>query len=196
MKTKKIAVFLLFSFMILSCSKESTNEKNNEESKSTSIADEEIADPASLISLDKAKEQLDNYNEAHPLEVGSEYALRTWISIEELKAYIAYIEKESQKKGIVVSGVDFIHTQYKEAAPGSPNPDNTVYDKTLMLAPTYKSGTANIAFDPIYSEQGKPKNLSNLFDEIDSDSLNGKNTAGPGGSSIANGLRSCPNHCN
>ncbi|SMC60547.1 hypothetical protein [Moheibacter sediminis] len=187
MKTLKISSLFLSLFLLFACSKQNPTEEN--ESKSKSKMDS--TPPSNLISLNTAKEQLDNYNEAHPLEVGSEYAVRTWISIEELKAYIAYIEKESTGKGIEVSGIDFIHTQYKEAAPGSPNPNNTVYDLTLMLAPTYAKENGNVAFDPIYSEQGKPKDLKDLFEEIKLDSLLGSSP----GSSIANGLQTCPNYC-
>lgn len=192
MKTLKISSLFLILILLSACSKENPKEQNEPESKSKV----ESKEPTNLISLNKAKEQLDNYNEAHPLEVGSEYAVRTWISIEELKAYIAYVEKESEKKGIEVSGIDFIHTQYKEAKPGSPNPNNEIYNLTLMLAPTYAKENMNVAFDPIYSEKGKPKDLKILLEEIKSDTINQNGTPGPGGSSIANGLRTCPNQCN
>lgn len=189
MKILKISSLFLILILLSACSKENRTEQNESKSKV------ESKEPTNLISLNTAKEQLDNYNNAHPLEVGSEYALRTWISIEELKTYIAYVEKESEKKGIEVSGIDFIHTQYKEAKPGSPNPNNEVYDLTLMLAPTYAKENANVAFDPIYSEKGKPKDLKDLFEEIQTDSINGNETPS-GGSSIANNLSTCPNKCN
>lgn len=187
MKTLKISSLLLMTFVLVCCSKETPNEQKENESKSNLQSQA----PANLISLSTAKEQLDNYNEAHPLEVGSEYAMRTWISIEELKRYIAYVEKESEIKGIEVSGIDFIHSQYKKATPGSPNPENMVYDLTLMLAPTYLKGNSNVAFDPKYSQQGNPKDLIDLFYDIESDSLLG---ATPG-SSVANNLVTCPNNC-
>lgn len=196
MKTQKLAVTFLILLMIIGCTKENPKEKNPEKSKTSLSNEETMMAPGNLISLEKAKEQLDNYNEAHPLEVGSEYAVRTWISIEELKSYIAYIEKESAEKGIELSGIDFIHTQYKKAKPGSPNPNNADYDKTLMLAPTYAKGNSNVAFDPIYSENGNPKDLKILLDEIKTDSMNGKGAPSPGGSSIANSLNTCPNTCN
>lgn len=196
METKKLIILLLASCMYVACSEKSPSESNQTESKSVSGSEDEHSQPSNLITLDKAKEQLDFYNEAHPLEVGSEYALRTWISIEELKAYIAYVEKKSEQKGIKVSGIDFIHTQYKRAVPGSANPDNSVYDKTLMLAPTYKSGNSNIAFDPLYSQQDNPKDLKTILEEMESDTIQDEGYHKGGQSSIANSLQSCPNRCN
>ena len=189
MKTQKLTFIALTCFVLAACSKETPTENSTVEKVA------EVAAPSNLISLKEAKIQLDNYNEAHKAEVGSEYGLRTWISLEDLKAYIAYIEEESKAKGIEVSGIDMIHTQYKQGKPGSPNADNSVYDKTLMLAPTYQNGDEQVAFDPIYSENGKPKALKELLDSIKKDSLFGQNQSKPAASSIANNLNSCPNMC-
>src|SRR5690606_12314574 len=157
MKTPKAILFLGIVFLIIACSKETPADNNDVNPALQMKTAEKLPDPENLISLEKAKEQLDNYNAAYPEEVGKEFALRTWISIEDIKAYIQYVEESSAEKGIEVTGIDIIHTQYKKAAPGAPNPNYGTNNKTLMLAPTYNNGTSNIAFDPIYSEQGKPK---------------------------------------
>lgn len=179
----KSITFLTFTLtFMISCTQE------------ISPCDQDILPPPSnLITLEKAKFQLDNYNLAHREELGSEYAFRTWISIDELKSYIYYVEKMSKEKGIEVSGIDFIHTQYKRVEPGTPNPDNAIYEETMMLAPTYKSGTKNVAFDPLYSKDGKPGELESLLDNLDKDSLSKDGSKTP--SSIANTLNSCPNVC-
>lgn len=195
MKTPKTILFLGIVFLIIACSKETPADNNDVNPASQMKTAEKLPDPENLISLEKAKEQLDNYNAAHPEEVGKEFALRTWISIEDIKAYIQYVEESSAEKGIEVTGIDIIHTQYKKAAPGAPNPNNETNNKTLMLAPTYNNGTSHIAFDPIYSEQGKPKDLKVLLSELTSNT-GAEEKAGDGKrSSVANVLSTCPNQC-
>jgi len=195
MKTPKTILFLGIVFLIIACSKETPADNNDVNPALQMKTAEKLPDPENLISLEKAKEQLDNYNAAHPEEVGKEFALRTWISIEDIKAYIQYVEESSAEKGIEVTGIDIIHTQYKKAAPGAPNPNNETNNKTLMLAPTYNNGTSNIAFDPIYSEQGKPKDLKVLLSELTSNT-GAEEKAGDGKrSSVANVLSTCPNQC-
>lgn len=195
MKIKQFTSLLIISFVFVCCSKET----DKEATATVNASKQEQVKPGDLITLEKAKEQIDNYNAAHPEEVGEDYALRTWISIEELKAYIQYIEAQSKEKGIEVSGIDFIHTQHKKAEPGSANPKNEVYDLTLMMAPTYKDGVIQTAFDPIYSEQGKPKSLKSLLDEMTINTgpeaaNKTENSAKP--SSMANNLSTCPSICN
>lgn len=195
MKTQNWIGSIFILVLFINCSKENPPEITSTEGENSVEKKEVLAVPGNLISLEKAKEQLDFYNASHPQEVGAQYALRTWISIDELKTYIAYIEQSSKDKGIAVSGIDIIHTQYKKSNPGSPNANNSVYDKTLMLAPTYKNGTKNVAFDPIYSQQGKPKDLKILLEEIKNDTISVKDGGIPMKSSIANGMSSCPNNC-
>ncbi len=193
MKRIRLISFILISLIFVCCSKE-TEKKEIEEVSSK----QQQGKTANLITLEEAKEQINNYNTAHPEEAGDQYALRTWISIEELKAYIQYVEEDSKEKGIEVSGIDFIHAQHKKAEPGSKNPKNEVYDLTLMLAPTYNNGTTQVAFDPIYSEQGKPKSLESLFDEMTintgpEEANRTESAAKP--SSIGNNLNTCPSFC-
>lgn len=195
----KIQTTLLFSIalFLFSCSKETPTE--NSEQNTASKTEKPILStvPKNLITLEKAKVQLDNYNNAHPDELGKEYALRSWISIEEIKAYIQYIEESSAEKGIEVTGIDIIHTQYKSAAPGSGNPHNEHYEKTLMMAPTYQKAEINVAFDPIYSEHGKPKDLEDLLSKLTSNTgFEEKKEKEEKKSSIANMLTTCPNTCN
>jgi len=191
MKIREITFLLFIPFIFSSCSQKTETEVKTATDKE--IAEKQLK-PANLISLEEAKEQIDNYRGAHPKEVGDHYALRTWISIDELKAYIQYVEDESKAKGIEVSGIDFIHTQHKKGNPGDENPENTTYDLTLMMAPTFEDGNMQTAFDPIYSEQGEPKSLESLFKEmtvIDAEKADTR----PKASSIANNMASCPNMC-
>ena len=164
--------------------------------------------PKNLISYEKALEQLGNYNIAHPEVRGNEYALRTWVSIEDLENYIAYVKAEGEKNKIKVNGIDFIYTQYKEGKPNMPNESNKDYELTFMYAPTYRDtvNNKNEAFDPMNSKPGEPANLSELLKTSDTpkdnenkaDSLSAplkddKKPSGPSG--IGNNANSCPNMC-
>jgi len=192
MKTSmKFTLFLIFISMV-SCSKSVEKEEVKSEPLVKPATE---AAPENLIAISEAKEKIENFNKAHPDELGEEYAMRTWISLEELKAYIQFIESESAKKNIPVSGIDFIYSQQDKAEPGSKNPGNKNYKLTLMMAPTYSDGNGNIAFDPIYSTNKNPKKLKDLLDKIpEADSLEREKGAPP--SSIANRLNTCPSVCN
>lgn len=152
----------------------------------------ESTEPSNLISLKEAKSQLDNFKNAHPGVVGKEFALRGWISIQELESYIRFVKSKSIEKGIEVNGIDFIFTQHKSSSPGKSNLNNEDYDLSLMYAPTFKKGLSNIAFDPIHSKKNDPAALHVLMaDTYNSEfSENGIDQSG-----IGNRINCCPNMC-
>ena len=166
--------------------------------------------PGNLVTLEDAKLQIDKYKKAHPDVAGDQYALHTWVSIEDLEAYLAYIKFESKKLGITVTGIDLIHTQSKDAAAGLPNKSNADYGLTLMYAPTFDDNGKNVAFDPLHSAKDDPATLQELFSEMDTIQMaksgtedggtegedQGTESSGPTGpSGIANRLASCPEMC-
>lgn len=167
--------------------------------------------PQNLITYEKALDQLVNFNIAHPGVRGDQYAVRTWVSIEDLENYIAYAKAEGLKNKIEVNGIDFIYTQYKKGQPNMANEYNKDYELTFMYAPTYRDSASNKneAFDPMNSKPGQPAKLSELLknsspkgdENTKSDSLNTDSNPenrpnGPSGSSgIANSVNTCPNIC-
>ena len=194
MKTQKLTTVFLTSLMLFSCNMQPDCHCDNEPST-----------PKNLITYEKALEQLGNYDKAHPGVRGNQYALRTWVSIEELENYIAYAKAEGKKNNIKVNGIDFIYTQYKDANPGMPNESNKDYELTFMYAPTYRDtvNKKNEAFDPMNSKPGDPAKLSerlafktsrNSNDTITKQTppVNNK-PSGPSG--IANQALSCPTVC-
>lgn len=190
--------------MILSCSKssEQSSVSNTDVTESNRLAaNDPIQMPSNLISVDEAKSQLKKFQDAHPGVNSDQYALRTWISIDELEQYIAYVKEESSKKNIEVTGIDFIYTQKKEGRPGMANKGNEDYELTLMYAPTYMDPATNknTTFDPMNSADGKPMKLSQLLNEpTTTDSLNSANgdtSKRDKGSGIGNNIFSCPNVC-
>lgn len=205
MKKQIFILFLAVLSLMISCSKATegnSGEENVEVTNAQRIANTDpVQLPTNLISVEDAKKQLNNYKVAHPGVNADQYALRTWISIEELEQYIAYVKEESAKKDIVVTGIDFIHTQKKEGRPGMQNRGNVDYEITLMYAPTYmdSSTNKNTTFDPMNSTTGNPMKLSKLLTEkSETDSLDSKNGDKPSlnkPSGIGNNINSCPSAC-
>lgn len=194
MKTLRLTTLLLISLMLFSCNMQPDCHCDNEPST-----------PKNLITYEKAFEQLGNYDKAHPRVRGNQYALRTWVSIEELENYIAYAKAEGKKNNIKVNGIDFIYTQYKEAKAGLPNESNKDYELTFMYAPTYRDtvNDKNEAFDPMNSKPGDPAKLRERLKfknpKASKDSANEQTTpansrpSGPSG--IANNVQTCPTVC-
>lgn len=213
MKTFFMILLMIFSMNLISCNQKQeakTVDTSEESQTSRRVDDSSIRQPQHLISLEKVKEQIDKYKNAHPGVTGNEYALRTWISIEELESYIAYVKQEAKNKNILVNGIDFIHAQSKSASPNLPNAGNKDYDLTLLLAPTFKDGSKNIAFDPKYSKDGSPYPLSQLLNNLGNEEVmrgfsdqiltesdvNSTTTNKPvHASSVDNRFNSCPNNC-
>ncbi len=79
--------------------------------------------------------------------------------LEDLKAYIAYVEYLAQKKDIEITGINIISAAY---------PQDVKYGKkqgyqTLIFMPATTIGNKeNVSFDPLYSDVKKPK----MFAEI------------------------------
>ncbi len=86
----------------------------------------------------------------------------TWLyhyNLEDLKAYIAYIEKLSSKKNIKVTGINIRAAAY----PSDHDSINKRDYQTLIFIPTTNvNGKKRVSFDPIYSKIGQPA----LFDSI------------------------------
>lgn len=154
--------------------------------------------PRNLISITEAKEQLNYFKKAHPGVNGKEYALRSWVSIDELEKYIQFVRKEAKEKHIDVSGIAFIYTQHKEGSPEMPNLSNEDFELTFMYAPTYKEDSKNIAFDPFRSEVDSPAKLSDLLVDEGTTASRGAGSSNMDQdelSGIANHINSCPNMC-
>jgi hypothetical protein len=92
---------------------------------------------------------------------GKEDTRINFFKIEDLKAYIAYVEKESKKKKIKLTGINFISAAY---------PDNYALDskksnyQTLIMMPATTIGDfERVSFDPLKSKKGEPKTLKEIL---------------------------------
>ena len=79
--------------------------------------------------------------------------------LEDLKAYIAYVEKLAMDKKIKLTGINIISAAYPEDKKYGLKQG---YQTLIFMPATTGKENENVSFDPLYSEMGKPK----LFAEI------------------------------
>lgn len=119
-----------------------------------------------------AKKELNKYLKKVSKGKDSISTTYNWYKLDDLKQYIAYVERISKEKGIELTGFRIIPTQYPK------NYKDSVYQNrtTIIFTPTTTIGDRDdVAFEPLYSEYGKPieitKYLNLELDEIKNDSL-------------------------
>jgi hypothetical protein len=120
---------------------------------------EPVEKPRGTISLERAHEMFAAYQARFDaltaFRGGKEDARYGWHSLEYYKKYIAYLEYESKKANIEVSGLRVYYVAY-------PNDDKSGRQKdfqTYIFVPTYydKKSDSHIAFDPLYLDKnGSP----------------------------------------
>jgi hypothetical protein len=76
-----------------------------------------------------------------------------WMSIDKVKDFISFVESESKKKDISVSGLRFHFLA------------DSANKLTLGISPTYKDDSdeslmPHVSFDPVMSEKDKPMSVS------------------------------------
>lgn len=130
--------------------------------------------PSQVISYNEMADMMDAYDNGSRKELnkyinkesGGKDSISTeynWYHIDDLKQYIAYIEKISKEKNIPVTGFRIYPTQY---------PENYKIEKyqnrnTLIFTPTTKiNGKIDVAFEPLYSEKGKPVEISEFLAQV------------------------------
>jgi len=151
---------LLTAILFLSC------ETQNKDSKAKGISNHKSTErPAQALTYNEVVPMLKYYDEMKrdtlrktTLKGGNDTRVNFY-RLEDLKAYIAYVEKIATEKKIKVTGINIISAAY---------PQDKKYGlkqgyQTLIFMPTTRvDDKDNISFDPLYSEIGKPK----LFVEI------------------------------
>jgi hypothetical protein len=86
-----------------------------------------------------------------------------WYNIDDLKQYIAYIERISKEKDIPVTGFRIYPTTYPEDYSKKEYRNR----QTLIFTPTTKIGDKDdVAFEPLYSEKGKPVEISKFLEQV------------------------------
>ncbi|PQJ75769.1 hypothetical protein [Polaribacter gangjinensis] len=153
-----------FLFLLVSCNEKPQNSSTcylNDSRPSQAISYEEMA--AMIDAFDSgSKKELDKYLKKVSNGKDSISTIYSWYKLEDLKQYIAYIEKISKEKGIPVTGLRIYPSEY---------PENFVNQKlkgrqTLIFTPTTTiDGKDDVAFEPLYSETGKPALISEFLEK-------------------------------
>jgi len=91
---------------------------------------------------------------------GDEDTRVNFLKIEDLKQYIAYVEKEARKKKIKVTGINFISAAYPN---NYSEQEKQNYQTIIMMPATTIDGEEGVSFDPLKSERGKPASLKEIL---------------------------------
>lgn len=110
-----------------------------------------------------AKKELDTYMKKIS---GGKDTISTnynWYKLADLKQYIAYIEKISKEKNIPVTGFRIYPSSY----PKNYNIKKLSGRQTLIFTPTTTvNGKDDVAFEPLYSDIGKPVLVTEILEKI------------------------------
>lgn len=158
---------LFFTLIIASCTPKCNHEEhniNNSRPENT-ITYQEMA--AMFHQYDIGQKQvLDKYrteftgNENDTIE-----SISHFYELNQLKQYIAYLEKLSKEKEIKLTGIRIFSAAYPKKYS-----DKTLSGRqSLIFMPTAKIGDNNgVAFEPLYSKKGKPIKFTEFLDKFSS----------------------------
>ncbi len=125
--------------------------------------------------------------DALPL-INGEYDTRiNHFKIEDLKDYLAYVEKLSKDKKIKITGINIIAAAYPENHPDSIKRNH----QTLIFIPTTTiNGKKGVSFDPLHSEAGKPKPFTEILEQYGYDLTLTKDDRKKGSQKMKKGVQS------
>ena len=169
-------LFFLSSFSILmfSCNSECEHTKSdiscypNDTKPLQVITYEEMADM--MDAFDKGpKKELNKYLKKVTNGKDSVSTNYNWYKLDDLKQYIAYIERISKEKDIKVTGFRIVPSTY----PKKYKVKELQNRQTLIFTPTTSiNGKDDVAFEPLYSEKGRPVEILKFLDEIRAKQVN------------------------
>lgn len=181
-KIRKLVFLCAIISILTSCKSECTHRENekgisdscypNSKKPSQVITYEEMADM--MTAYDQgAKKELNNYMKK---ESGGKDSVSTeynWYKIEDLKQYIAYIERISKEKEIPVTGFRIYPSTY----PKNYEDKKLRNRQTLIFTPTTTiGGKDDVAFEPLYSEKGQPVGIIRFLEKVRAKQVNEAST--------------------
>ncbi|KGL58978.1 hypothetical protein [Polaribacter sp. Hel1_85] len=152
---QKFFPILFLSLFILSCETKCDHRDHeiNDSRPSNAITYQEMADMFHQYDVGQ-KKVLDKYRA--DLTKNPNDAIETishFYELDDLKQYIAYLEKLSKEKEIKLTGIRIFSAAYPKE-----HSDKSLRGRqTLVFMPTAKIGDSNgVAFEPLYSKKGNP----------------------------------------
>ena len=164
---KIVLLLLMFSFIFSNCKSDCNHvsKEINNSRPAQAITYNEMAsmfntyDKGQKIVLDKYRAKLTNGKD-------SIESLSHFYNLEDLKQYIAYLEKLSNDKDIKLTGLRIFSAAY----PIDYKQTDLRGRETLIFMPTAKIGNKNnVAFEPLYSEKGQPIPFTKFLNKFSSD---------------------------
>lgn len=169
MKSTKLSALLLLSVLIFSSCNTKCEHKDhnvNDSRPENAITYKEMAamfhqyDVGQKKVLDKYR--LDFTND--PTDATE--SISHFYEIDQLKQYIAYLEKLSKEKNIKLTGVRIFSAAYPEKHRDASKRGR----QTLIFMPTAKIGNNDgVAFEPLYSEKGTPIKFTEFLNKFSSE---------------------------
>lgn len=124
--------------------------------------------PEILLTYPELVTMLNHYDETRKAQFGAAVGKQedtriNFFTIKELKDYIAYVEKESKKKKIPLTGINFISAAYPDNYTRDPRRSN--FQTLIMFPATTIAGEEMVSFDPIRSDKGAPRRLKDILND-------------------------------
>lgn len=192
MKLRLTKLFFLSTILLLSysCKTECNHTGNvnescypNSEKPSQVITYEEMADMMNTFD-NGPKKELNKYLKKITKGKDSVSTVYNWYKIDDLKQYIAYIERISKEKDIPVTGFRIYPSTY----PTNYKEKEFRNVQTLIFTPTTTiAGYDDVAFEPLYSDKGKPVKIEKFLNQVRTKKVNKANVLNL---SLQNGLES------
>ena len=164
--TQKILLLLCFTIALSACNTENSKCEQVDNSRpSNAITYKEMASMFSEYDNGQ-KKVLDTYRKELIGAKDSVESVSHFYEIKQLKQYIAYLERISKEKDIELTGVRIFSAAY---------PKNHANRKlrgrqTLVFMPTAEiNGYKGVAFEPLYSEKGKPVKFTQFLNKFSSE---------------------------
>jgi len=169
--------FVLCALLFVSC-KESTKDcppkcedlscYSNNNRPDIAITYEEMA--AMFETYDKgAKKVLNAYTKKESKGKDSISTISNWYKLDDLKQYIAYLEKISKEKNIKLTGIKIYPASY----PKHYKKKEYAGRQTLIFTPTTTiNGRDDVAFEPLYSEEGNPVSIDVFLNQVRNGKVN------------------------
>ena len=166
--TIKLSFLTAFVFLLISCNQEKNNTGSediscypNSKRPSQAITYKEMA--SMFKEYDNGqKKVLDEYISIKTKGKSNEATISEFFSIDELKQYIAYIEKLSKEKEIKLTGVKIFTAAY----PSDYKIEAYQNRVSFILMPTTDIGDKkNVAYEPLKSSKGKPVPMQNILNK-------------------------------
>ena len=161
---KNTLLILLFFISIISCTTETVSEceEVNNKRPSQAINYEEVASMFKTYDNGQ-KKVLDEYIISRTRGKDSVATVSIFFKLEELKQYIAYVEKLSKEKEIELTGIRIFNAAYPADYENKDYQNRT----TSILFPTTNIGDKkDIAYEPLQSGFKKPVSMQSVLNKF------------------------------